>query len=129
MSCGCKKEHRNCRRLAEEKKLCGAKFELRAKCGCLIACGRTNSEGEIYFSDLPAGTYMLKETEAPKGWECEGKTIMIEIGEEKMHKVVEVFNRKNNGGIKVIKLGKEEKFVCENDDCDDDDDDDDNDNQ
>ena len=117
MSCGCgergERKEKHCKRIAEEKKLAGAKFELRAKCGCLIACARTNSEGECYFGDLPAGTYMLKEVEAPKGWICEGRTMMIEITDDRLERCVEFMNRKRNGGIKVVKLGREERFACE----------------
>ena len=117
-----KKEEKFCKLISDNKKLQGIKFELRAKCGCLIACGKTNECGEIKFDNLPFGSYVLTEVEGQKGWLCDNKSILVEICEEKPHKVVEVFNKRNIGSIKVIKFGKEEKFVCEkekdHDDCD-----------
>lgn len=123
--CGCKDKDREkdkdcghekrdfCKVISENKRLAGVKFELRAKCGCLIACGKTNECGEIKFHDLPFGTYFLVEVEPQKGWQCDNKPICVEICEDNPHKCVEVFNKRNIGSIKVIKCGKEEKFVCE----------------
>ena len=114
-NCECegRKDDKFCKLICEKKKLSGVKFELRAKCGCLIACGRTNECGEVKFENLPFGCYVLTEVEGRSGWISENKSILVEICEEKPHKVVEVCNKKNNGSIKLIKYGKEEKFVCE----------------
>lgn len=115
------KKSRPCKMICETKRLAGVKFELRAKCGCVIACGRTNENGELKFDCLPCGTYFLVEVEPRKGWNCDRKPICIEITGENPHKCVEVINRRDNGSIKVIKLGKEERFVCDDKkDCDDD---------
>ena len=110
--CKGKKDH-SCKVVCEEKRLCGVKFELRAKCGCIIACGRTNECGELKFDRLPFGCYILTEIESAKGWQCDNKSFFVEICEDKPHKCIEVVNRRDNGSIKIIKIGKEEKFVCE----------------
>ena len=121
--CGKGKKDNFCKLITENKKLAGVKFELRAKCGCLIACAKTNECGEIIFNELPFGAYFLIEAESGKGWQCDSKPICVEINEENPHKCVEVFNKRNIGSIKLIKFGKEEKFVCEKGkDCDDEDD-------
>ena len=108
-----KKEDKFCKLVSENKKLAGIKFELRAKCGCLIACGKTNECGEIKFDNLPFGCYVLTEVEGQKGWISDNKSVLVEICEDKPHKCIEVFNKRNIGSIKVVKFGKEEKFVCE----------------
>lgn len=118
--CGCKdkepeKKDKFCKVVSENKRLAGIKFELRAKCGCIIACGKTNECGELVFRDLPFGTYHLVEAESQKGWQSDGRPICVEITDEKPHKCVEVFNNRDIGSIKIIKTGKEDKFVCEKD--------------
>ncbi len=106
-----------CKIITETKKLAGVKFELRAKCGCVIACGKTNENGELKFDGLPNGTYFLTEVESNKGWECDSKPICVEICDENPHKCVEVVNTKDCGSIKLIKYGKEDRFVCDGRDC------------
>ena len=115
--CGCeeKKEH-FCKLITRDKKLCGVKYELRARCGCLIACGRTNEHGELKFDKLPFGTYILTEIESAKGFVRDPRPITVEICDDKPHKVVETVNHRETGDITVIKTGRSEKFVCEDED-------------
>ena len=129
MSCECEKKNcnhergesqRSCKRVTDDVMIAGAKFELRSRCGCLIACGRTNGKGECHFGNLPNGTYILTETEAPDGWLCETKKCMVEVNGCRECKFVEFINSKDHGCIEVKLIGHEEKFVCDNDeDCDD----------
>ena len=114
----CNRGDKSCKIVTETKKLAGIKFELRAKCGCVIACGKTDECGELKFEGLPNGIYYLTEVESKHGWERDNKPICIEISDQNQHKCVEVINKKNCGSIKVIKLGKEDKFVCDGRDCD-----------
>ena len=99
----------------ETEKLAGAKFVLKTRNGCVVACGKTNGCGEIEFGNLPFGNYLLQEIEAPDGYEFDKKPIPVEICHGDPCKNVEIINEKKKGRIKVIKFGKEEKF----DDCDD----------
>ena len=55
--------------VTDSKKLEGAKFELRKADGTTkISDATTDSNGELTFSGLDAGTYTLVEVEAPEGY-------------------------------------------------------------
>lgn len=49
--------------------LANAKFELRKADGTIVASGITDSNGEFFLNNLEPGTYRLKETAAPDGYE------------------------------------------------------------
>lgn len=63
----------------KENPLKGAKFELSLD-GKVVASGKTDRNGYLEFTNLKAGTYVLKETKAPSGYQIAGsaKQVVIE---------------------------------------------------
>lgn len=87
-------------------KLAGAKFALCDCEGRTVACGVTNSCGEIVFDCLPFGKYYLRELEAPCGYTKCDEVVEVCISECSAHECVEFVNVKKTGSIKVVKFGK-----------------------
>ncbi|MEG0297862.1 MAG: SpaA isopeptide-forming pilin-related protein [Clostridium sp.] len=61
------------------KPLEGAKFEVRDSSGNLIGTYTTDKDGKIEISNLLAGTYTVKEVEAPAGYEISKEEFTIVI--------------------------------------------------
>jgi hypothetical protein len=109
--CGCRPEKRCPELITVDKKLPGVKFELiERRSGCVVACGITNSCGELEFGEIPFGCYQLREVDAPPCYEPDCRPIDVEITCDHPHKLIEVVNRRKQGSIKVLKTGKEDVF-------------------
>lgn len=62
----------------QETTLTGAEFTLTSEDGKVIN-GATDKNGNIEFRGLDAGTYTLKETKAPDGYQLSGKEYTVDI--------------------------------------------------
>lgn len=89
----------------ERMRLPRAKFELLDCYKRPIMCVVTDDNGEAVIENLPFGTYFLRETEAPCGFERNCDLVEIVINEKNSFSCVEFVNRKKKGAIKIIKLG------------------------
>jgi len=87
------------------KRLAGAKFILCDDCGNQLACGVTNQKGEVVFDCLPFGKYIVKEIEAPCGFEKSNNCATVCIDGKNSNQTVEFANRRLTGSIKVISTG------------------------
>jgi len=74
-------------------------------CGNQLACGVTDQNGEVVFDCLPFGKYVVKEIEAPCGFEKSDKCAAICIDSKTSNPTVEFVNRRMTGSIKVISSG------------------------
>ncbi len=91
--------------MQERMRLPKAKFELLDCFKRPIMCVVTDNNGEAIIENLPLGTYFLRETEAPMGYEKNCDLVQIVIDEQNSFGCVEFVNRKKKGAIKIIKLG------------------------
>ena len=95
-------------------KLDGAEFEL-SQGGTVIATGTTDANGEITFTDLPLGSYVLKETVLPDGykWEDQIESEIIKnitINNENQNHTQDVKNFlgiPDTGYLKIVKYDSE----------------------
>ena len=111
--------------ITEVKPLPGVEFELiEKKCGCVIACGKTNAKGELKFDCLPLGDYAIREVKGCDGYDFDDKPVDVDLSPCHPDKCVEVHNHMHEGSIEVHKFGDEEKFVCHDENCEDGNDDD-----
>lgn len=67
---------------ADKKGLGNATFELRTKEGTLIDTKTTDGSGNVTFAKLGAGTYKVKETIAPSGYNLNSTLYTINISKE-----------------------------------------------
>ncbi|MGN0243354.1 MAG: SpaA isopeptide-forming pilin-related protein [Lachnospiraceae bacterium] len=81
-------------------KLAGAAFTLYSDetCANVIARYITDSEGLAAFTDLTAGTYYLRETEAPAGYAVNSTLYRIEIQYENSTPVVSIIQLTDKNG-------------------------------
>ncbi|KMY43500.1 hypothetical protein AC622_04020 [Bacillus sp. FJAT-27916] len=97
-----------------KEKLAGAEFTL-SQDGKVIKTGTTNEKGILKFEDLPFGTYELKETKAPEGYEANGEVKTITIGEGENQHIQITFEDKavtpevKTGSIEITKIDKDTK--------------------
>lgn len=86
------------------KKLEGAKFEIR-KDGNVLETITTDSNGVAYSSKLPLGTYIIKEVEAPSGYEILNEETSIElVSTDESIKILNITNKKIPEVIKPTPL-------------------------
>ena len=73
---------------SDGKPLQGAKFDIKNKEGTeVIKSGVSNDNGVVEFKDLTQGTYIIEESEAPKGYNKLGKKWVLVIGADGSKKV------------------------------------------
>ena len=96
------------------EQLSGAEFTL-SQDGEVIKTGTTNDNGFLKFEDLPFGTYELKETKAPEGYETNNEVKSITIGEGESQLIQITFEDKavtptpevKTGSIEITKIDKD----------------------
>lgn len=82
----------------EKEALQGATFTLTGPNG-YKKTGVSDADGVIRFSDLPLGTYTLKETKAPEGYRLLEKEMTIDITANNLHVEKEIENTLANWEI------------------------------
>lgn len=79
---------------SDGKPLQGAKFVIKNKEGTeVIKSGESNTNGVVEFKDLTPGTYIIEESEAPKGYNKLDKKWVLVIGDDGSKKV---YNKREN---------------------------------
>lgn len=93
--------------------LAGARFGLYTKAtGRQMAVGVTNADGKLVFRDIPYGDYVLKELEAPEGYNKDSDKSEFEISSSTIQSSFNgtgvinctLENTKEKGNIRVLKL-------------------------
>ncbi|TVT27052.1 VWA domain-containing protein [Salinicoccus cyprini] len=84
----------------------GATFELRDLEGNTIGTATTDENGELTFSDLRYGDYLLVMTKAPEGHKLDAQPTKVTLGDEETDEVVKVSNDQQvlpqTGGIGTV---------------------------
>ena len=71
----------------------------------------TDDKGEALSKQLPVGSYILKEVEAPKGYELSSSSVSVDVEANKIV-TVDVVNkrsRKVTGQFEIVKVDAEDK--------------------
>lgn len=87
-------------------KLKDAAFELYSGSTKVAGPSSTDSNGEVVFSNINPGSYTIKETKAPTGYDIEitdGKTVTVTAGQTA---TVEITNTLIRGDVRVTKYRK-----------------------
>ena len=87
----------------------GVKFGLYDENEALIGTAVTDKEGNITWSNLPAGKYYVKELETIKDYILDESTYTFNITPSSLHKTKNIVNKKIQGKIKVIKRDADNK--------------------
>lgn len=87
----------------------GVKFGLYDENEVLIGTAVTDKEGNITWSNLPAGKYYVKELETIKDYILDESTYTFNITPSSLHKTKNIVNKKIQGKIKVIKRDADNK--------------------
>ncbi|MEK4763713.1 SpaA isopeptide-forming pilin-related protein [Bacillus sp. FSL L8-0099] len=89
-----------------------AKFDVIDKDGKVVETIITDSKGEALSKQLPVGTYILKEVEAPKGYELSSSSVPVNVEANKVI-TVDVLNKKIpekvTGQFEIVKVDANDK--------------------
>ncbi len=90
----------------------GAKFDVIDKDGKVVETIVTDDKGEALSKQLPVGSYILKEVEAPKGYELSSSSVSVDVEANKIV-TVDVVNKKISekvtGQFEIVKVDAEDK--------------------
>lgn len=78
-----------------DTRLGGASFCVKDAEGQVVAEGKTDTDGELLFEDLPWGAYTVQEIYAPEGYILDDSEREFEIGEETAEVEITVENKKD----------------------------------
>ncbi|MCL2598881.1 MAG: prealbumin-like fold domain-containing protein [Firmicutes bacterium] len=94
----------------------GVKIGLFDCNGKMVACGRTNRNGEATFDGIPLGQYLVKQLDGPNGFDnVGGDCVRVNLRRGRECDQVNFVSVQRHGAIKVTKWGYNET-VC-NFDC------------
>ncbi|SDC05994.1 LPXTG-motif cell wall anchor domain-containing protein [Terribacillus halophilus] len=90
----------------------GASFDLLTVAGEKIASGKTDKEGKLQFKDLVPGDYIIKETEAPFGYDLHTtpKHVTIERSQQEAA-VIQLTNELSTGAVNLEKVDSKDNNV------------------
>ncbi|MFP7492529.1 SpaA isopeptide-forming pilin-related protein [Terribacillus saccharophilus] len=90
----------------------GAAFDLWTAAGEKIASGKTDKEGKLSFRDLVPGNYIIKETEAPFGYDLNtaSKQVTIERSQQETA-VIQLTNELSTGAVMLEKVDAKDNNV------------------
>ena len=98
-------------KVAEEdssKKLEGAEFTLYDSSNQIAATGNTDVNGELEFTDLTEGSYLLKETGAPEGYELNSTEFPVTIDSAVQKVLTPITNKEILGSLKFVKVDQDD---------------------
>ncbi|KAI7257547.1 hypothetical protein KC345_g10768, partial [Hortaea werneckii] len=93
----------------ETKKLAGAEFKLYDAAQHVTKTGITNEAGELVFNDLKLGSYVLKETSAPAGYELNAAEYPVTINSKVQQVLDPITNKAIIGSLKLVKVDQDDE--------------------
>ncbi|AFS77374.1 putative collagen adhesion protein [Gottschalkia acidurici 9a] len=94
----------------DDTKLSGGEFEVKDSEGNVIGTITTGIDGKATLDGLEFGTYTVKETKSPQGYELDTKEYTIEVTKEKVNKpiLLEVKNY-SQVSLEILKVDSEDE--------------------
>ena len=81
----------------------GVHFILTDADGTKVNEGDTDKDGKVLFASLPLGTYFLKETSAPTGYELDDTPIQIDLTQNGDLITKTITNSHSTGSVSILK--------------------------
>ena len=81
----------------------GVHFILTDAAGTKVNEGDTDKDGKVLFASLPLGTYFLKETSAPAGYELDDTPIQIDLTQNGDLITKTITNSHSTGSVSILK--------------------------
>ena len=81
----------------------GVHFILTDAAGTKVNEGDTDKDGKVLFASLPLGTYFLKETSAPAGYELDDTPIQIDLTQNGELITKTITNSHSTGSVSILK--------------------------
>ena len=81
----------------------GVHFILTDAAGTKVNEGDTDKDGKVLFASLPLGTYFLKETSAPTGYELDDTPIQIDLTQNGDLITKTITNSHSTGSVSILK--------------------------
>ena len=81
----------------------GVHFILTDAAGIKVNEGDTDKDGKVLFASLPLGTYFLKETSAPAGYELDDTPIQISLTQNGELITKTITNSHSTGSVSILK--------------------------
>ena len=81
----------------------GVHFILTDAAGTKVNEGETDKDGKVLFASLPLGTYILKETSAPAGYELDDTPIQISLTQNGELITKTITNSHSTGSVSILK--------------------------
>ena len=81
----------------------GVHFILTDAAGTKVNEGDTDKDGKVLFASLPLGTYFLKETSAPAGYELDDTPIQIDLTQNGDLITKTITNSHSTGSVPILK--------------------------
>ncbi len=81
----------------------GVHFILTDAAGIKVNEGDTDKDGKVLFASLPLGTYFLKETSAPAGYELDDTPIQIDLTQNGDLITKTITNSHSTGSVSILK--------------------------